>query len=41
MGENIGEIPEKNTRNNVKRKEKTFGTTFTWRGNNSQRLHGT
>jgi len=29
MGGNIGEIPEKNTRTNVKRKEKAFGTTFT------------
>jgi|TergutCu122P1_1016479.scaffolds.fasta_scaffold1265534_1 hypothetical protein len=29
MGGNIGEIPEKNTRANVKRKEKAFGTTFT------------
>jgi hypothetical protein len=41
MGGNIGEIPEKNTRSNAKRKEKAFGTAFTCRGNNSQRLHGT
>lgn len=41
MGENIGEIPEKSTRNNVKRKEKTFGSTFACKGNNSRRLHGT